>query len=51
LKAASPWVVLDLSMAPDDTLGGRTPLDIMRADGWTEALVRLVPIEGGDGFA
>ena len=51
LKSASPWVALDLLVTPDDALGGRTPLEILRRDGWTEALARLVRIEHGDGFA
>jgi hypothetical protein len=51
LGASGPWVVLDLLLSPDDTLGGRTPLEILRDEGWTEALGRLVRIEQGDGFA
>jgi hypothetical protein len=50
-KIASPWVILDLLLAPDDALGGRTPLDILRREGWTDALARLLRIEHGDGFA
>jgi len=50
-KIDSPWVVLDLLLAPDDTLGGRTPLAVLRGEGWTEALARLLRIEHGDGFA
>lgn len=50
-KIASPWVVLDLLLAPDDTLGGTTPLEILRREGWTGALARLLRIEHGDGFA
>lgn len=45
-----PWIVLDFLLAPDETLGGRTPLDVLRAEGWTSALDRLVRIEHGDGF-
>ena len=48
---ANPWVVLDLLLSADDALGGMTPLDLLRADGWTEALARLLRIERGDGFA
>lgn len=51
LPSASPWVVLDLLLTPDDALGGRTPLEILRSEGWTESLARLVRIEHGDGFA
>lgn len=51
LKTASPWVILELLLTPDDALGGRTPLEILRREGWTEALARLVRIEQGDGFA
>ena len=40
-----------LLLTPDDALGGRTPLEILRREGWTEALARLVRIEQGDGFA
>ena len=51
MGTANPWVVLDLLLAPDDALGGKAPLDILRRDGWTEGLARLVRIEHGDGFA
>lgn len=51
LKIASPWAVLDLLLTPDDTLGGKSPLDVLRSQGWTEPLARLVRIEHGDGFA
>ena len=50
-EMANPWVVLDLLIAPDDTSGGRAPLQILREDGWTEALARLIRIQNGDGFA
>jgi hypothetical protein len=50
-KIASPWEVLDLLLAPDDALGGRTPLEILRSEGWSDALARLLRIEHGDGFA
>jgi hypothetical protein len=46
-----PWATLDFLLAPDETLGGRTPLESLRANGWNEALERLVRIERGDGFA
>ena len=51
LKSDSPWVVLDLLLTPDGTLGGSPPLDILRNEGWTDALARLVRIQHGDGFA
>ena len=50
-KIESPWVILDLLLAPDTALGGRTPLAVLRAEGWTDALARLLRIEHGDGFA
>jgi hypothetical protein len=51
LKSDSPWVVLDLLLAPDDALDGETPLEILRTQGWTQDIARLVRIEHGDGFA
>ncbi|HXT06463.1 MAG TPA: helix-turn-helix domain-containing protein [Roseiarcus sp.] len=48
---ASPWVVLDFLLAPDETLGGETPLQALRSGGMTPALERLARIEQGDGFA
>ena len=50
-EITNPWVVLDLLLSVDDALGGRTPLEILRADGWTGAIARLLRIEQGDGFA
>ncbi len=50
LSEADPWAVLDFILAADTTLGGRSPLDELKADGWTDALDRLVRIERGDGF-
>ena len=50
-KIANPWVLLDLLLTPDDVLRGKTPLEILRIDGWTDALARLLRIEHGDGFA
>lgn len=50
-KIASPWVVLDLLLSPDDALGGRSPLEILRSEGWSDALARLLRMEHGDGFA
>jgi hypothetical protein len=47
---ASPWVTLDFLLAPDETLGGRTPLEALREEGWSGAMDRLVRIERGDGF-
>jgi hypothetical protein len=51
MPKSSPWVILDFLLAPDQTLNGRTPLDVLRAEGWTGDLDRLVRIEHGDGFA
>ena len=48
---AGPWVILDFLLAPDDTLGGKSPLETMQAEGWTDSLERLTRIENGDGFA
>ncbi|HEY3719236.1 MAG TPA: DNA-binding protein [Roseiarcus sp.] len=48
---AGPWVILDFLLAPDETLGGKSPLETLQADGWTDSLERLVRIENGDGFA
>ena len=47
---AGPWVTLDFLLAPDDTLDGQTPLETLKADGWTGALDRLARMERGDGF-
>lgn len=47
---AGPWVILDFLLAADESLGGKTPLETLRAEGWTDALDRLVRIERGDGF-
>jgi hypothetical protein len=46
-----PWVILDVLLAPDETLGGRMPLEVLRTEGWSESLERLARIEQGDGFA
>lgn len=51
LPRMSPWVALDLLTAPDETLGGRTPLQVLRDEGVTPALKRLARIQHGDGFA
>jgi hypothetical protein len=50
-KISSPWVVLDLLLAPDDALNGKTPLEVLHTAGWTDALARILRIEHGDGFA
>ena len=50
-KISSPWVVLDLLLAPDDALDGKTPLEVLHTEGWTDALARILRIEHGDGFA
>jgi hypothetical protein len=51
MPASNPWVVLDFLLAPDQTLNGRTPLAVLRVEGWTSDLDRLVRVERGDGFA
>jgi hypothetical protein len=51
MPAANPWVLLDFLTAPDQTLGDRAPLEVLRTEGWTGDLDRLVRIEHGDGFA
>ena len=48
---AGPWVALDFLLAPDDALGGETPLQVLRREGLTPTLQRLARIEQGDGFA
>ena len=48
---AGPWVALDFLLAPDEALGGETPLQVLRREGLTPALERLARIEQGDGFA
>lgn len=48
---ANPWVVLDFLLAPDESLGNETPMQILRREGLTPKLERLVRIELGDGFA
>ncbi|HWG68556.1 MAG TPA: hypothetical protein VN692_03980 [Steroidobacteraceae bacterium] len=45
-----PWMILDVLLAPDETLGGRSPLEVLRTEGWSESLQRLARIEQGDGF-
>jgi hypothetical protein len=44
-----PWVIVDILLAPDDTLGGRTLLQAIR-EGDTRALARHIAQEKGDGF-
>jgi hypothetical protein len=51
VNIANPWVLLDLLVTPDDALGGKTPFEILRTEGWTDGLARLIRIEQGDGFA
>jgi hypothetical protein len=48
---AGPWVTLDFLLAADDALEGQSPIEALRADGWTEDLARLLRIESADGFA
>lgn len=50
-RQASPWAMLELLLTPDDTLGGRAPLDILRAEGFSAPLARLLRTQHGDGFA
>ncbi len=50
-RPTPPWVVLDFLLAPEDILGGETPLQSLRRAGMTPALERLIRIERGDGFA
>ncbi|MEZ2127680.1 MULTISPECIES: DNA-binding protein [unclassified Sinorhizobium] len=45
-----PWTALDFLLAPDATLGGRTPLQALHA-GESEAVRRLIAAEISDGFA
>ena len=47
---AGPWAALDFLLAPDSALGGRTPLDALRA-GDREAVQRLIRANQADGFA
>ena len=46
-----PWATLDFLLAADETLGGKTPLETLQEEGWTDSLERLVRIEHGNGFA
>ena len=48
--AQGPWVALDFLLAPDMALGGRTPLEALRA-GEQAAVERLIGAETSDGFA
>jgi hypothetical protein len=50
-SSAGPWVALDFLLAPDETLDGETPLQVLRRDGMTAALERLLRTNEGDGFA
>ena len=47
---SDPWVVLDILLAPDDALGGRTLLQAIQ-EGDEQALARHIAQVGGDGFA
>jgi hypothetical protein len=44
-----PWVILDILLAPDPALNGRTPIQALR-DGDEQALSRHIAQAGGDGF-
>lgn len=46
-----PWIALDFLLSPDEALGGETPLQALRREGFSPALERLARIERGDGFA
>lgn len=48
--SAGPWATLDFLLAPDTVLGGRSPLDMLRA-GEPEAVLRLIRANETDGFA
>ncbi|PTX52302.1 hypothetical protein IQ03_01092 [Gemmobacter caeni] len=45
-----PWVVLDLLLAPDPAMNGRSPLQALR-EGDAEGLRRHIAQAGGDGFS
>jgi hypothetical protein len=45
-----PWAILDLLLAADPALNGRTPLQVLR-DGDAGALSRHIAQVGGDGFS
>jgi hypothetical protein len=45
-----PWVILDILLAPDEALGGRTLLQAIQ-EGDEQAVARHVAQAGGDGFA
>jgi hypothetical protein len=50
MPEASPWSVLDFMLAPDDALGGRSPLAALRA-GDGAPVRRLLAARGADSFA
>ncbi len=50
LAHSGPWATLEFLSTPDDTLRGETPLQVLRREGVTAALERLVRIEQSDGF-
>ncbi|TMV05676.1 DNA-binding protein [Ruegeria sediminis] len=47
-QGSDPWVVIDILLAPDDVLGGRTLLDAIR-EGDEKAVARFVAQTAGDG--
>lgn len=49
MTEASPWSILDFLLAPDDALGGRTPLAALRA-GDLAAVQRLLAAREADAF-
>ncbi|WP_134679442.1 hypothetical protein [Paracoccus ravus] len=45
-----PWVILDILLAPDSALGGRTLLEAIQ-EGDERAIARHIAQARGDGFA
>jgi hypothetical protein len=48
--SSGPWMALDFLLAADSVLGGRTPLEALRA-GDREPVLRILRSEAMDGFA
>lgn len=48
--SSGPWVTLDFLLAPNSALGGRSPVEALKA-GDREAVLRLLRSEAQDGFA
>jgi hypothetical protein len=52
IGSAGPWVTLDFLLAPDEVLGGLTPLAALSRGGeMREMVMRLVRSEVADGFS